>query len=586
MMPETHNSARRASSTYMRLIRYARPYMSRLVLGGICGVVFAGSTVGILPVLQKVLGRFFDTTQPLTIRSTLIIGGALVVIVFVRGVGQYFNRYLIEWVGNRVVMDLRVRTFMHLQSLPVGYYNATQTGEMISRTVNDSMMLERAVSTVLTDVIRQPIVLVGTAVYAITRDWRLATAALLVFPLCLVPVLGFGRKVRKASRQGQERLSEIISIMQESIRGVRIVKAFCMEAREEDRFRNACRVFFGRMMRVVRAKALIEPVVVLLSAVGLVLALMYASKLGMPWNEFITMAIALVMLYDPVKRISKIHLNIEQSSAAADRIFEILDTPVQVTDEPGAVPLEGPVESIHFDHVNFSYGTEPVLQDVELEVRAGERIALVGGSGAGKTTLVNLLPRFFDVTGGAVRINGEPIQRYTLRSLRLRMGIVTQDTFLFNDTVAANIAYGCPNAPQEKIETAARRAYAHDFIMALPKGYETQAGELGMLLSGGQRQRLAIARAILNDPEILILDEATSALDTESERMVQRAIDELVTGRTVFAIAHRLSTIRNCDRIIVLDRGNIVEVGTHDSLIAQNGLYKRLHAMQFELQSA
>jgi len=578
----TSSATATSRQTYRRLIRYTRPYLGRLIIGGLCGVLFAGSTVGLLPVLERMLGHFFDPEQALTLTGSLLLGGGVILLVLVRGIGQYCNAYLVEWVGNRVVMDLRGKAFAYLQNLPVGYYNATRTGEMISRTVNDTALLERAVATVLTDLARQPIVLVGAVAYAFSRDWRLTLAAVLVFPLCLAPILGFGKRVRRAAREGQERMAEIVSIMQESIRGVRIVKAFCMEAREQARFDAACRTFFRRVMKVVQSKALIEPIIVLISGVGLVLALAYASRLGLRWNEFITMALALVMLYEPVKKLGKIHLSIEQSSAAADRIFEILDTPLLVADRPGAGTLDEPIQTITFDHVDFRYGEEPVLADITLDVRAGERIALVGGSGAGKTTLVNLLPRFFDVTGGRILINGRDLRDLTLRSLRLKTGIVTQDTFLFSDTVAANIAYGLPEAPVEKIEAAARMAHAHEFVMEMPKGYDTEVGELGMLLSGGQRQRLAIARAVLNDPEILILDEATSALDTESERMVQAAIDALVEGRTVFAIAHRLSTIMNCNRIVVLDKGRIAEIGTHDVLLANNGIYRRLYDMQFD----
>lgn len=569
------------NDTYFRLVRFAKPYLGRLIAGAVCGILFAGSTVGLLPVLENMLGRFFDTDSPLTLRSAFFFGGILVLLFTVRGIGQFLNTYLIQWVGNRVVMDLRVRTFQHLQDLSLGYFNKTETGEMISRTVNDSMLLERAVSTVLTDLVRQPIVLVGAAIYAVTKNWRLALAALLVFPLCIVPIAIFGRKVRHAAKQGQEWLSEMVSIMQEAIRGVRIVKGFCMEEREVLRFSNACQDFFRRAMRVVRAKAIIEPIVILLAGVGIVLALFSAVKLGMAWNEFIAMALALFLLYEPVKKLSRIHLSVEQSSAAADRIFEILDTPAIVSDAPNAMAFDAPIQGIQFKNIGFSYGKEPVLKNIDLTVKPGDRIALVGGSGAGKTTLVNLLPRFFDVSEGQLLINGRDIREYTLRSLRMKMGIVTQDTFLFNDTVAANIAYGSPNASHEDIVEAARQAYASEFIDELPHGYDTEIGELGMTLSGGQRQRLAIARAMLNNPEILILDEATSALDTESERMVQQALDQLVAGRTVFAIAHRLSTIMNCDRILVLERGEIVESGTHADLLTQSGIYRRLHDMQF-----
>jgi subfamily B ATP-binding cassette protein MsbA len=573
---------RKSWDTYKRLIAYSKPYMARLIVGTLCGILFAGSSVGILPMFQEALGRFFDPDQALDMKMAGLIGGAVILLLIVRGIGQYYNTYLVQWVGNRVVMDLRVGTFAHLQNLSVGFFNATQTGDMISRTVNDSMMLERAVSSVLTDLARQPIVLVGALTYVFTRDWVLALCCLVLFPLCMLPILGFGRRVRKASKEGQERLAEIISIMQESIRGVRIVKAFCMEAREQSRFASECNKFFRRITRVVKAKALIEPIIILISGFGLVFALAYAAHSGMKWNEFMTMALALVMAYDPVKRLSKIHLNIQQSSAAADRIFEILDTEVSVTDAPDAIDFKEPIETITFENVGFAYDDTKVLNDVVLEAKSGERIALVGGSGAGKTTLVNLLPRFFDVTSGRILLNGTDIRDMTLRSLRLKMGLVTQDTFLFDDSVANNIAYGCPDASQEDIEAAAHRAHAHDFISTMPDGYSSIVGEMGVRLSGGQRQRLAIARAILNNPSVLILDEATSALDTESERIVQSALDELVEGRTVFAIAHRLSTIKNCDRIVVLDQGVVVEVGTHDELFAANGTYRRLHDMQFD----
>jgi len=578
----TEPDAKTSLDTYKRLINFAKPYLSRLIVGLLCGVVFSGSTIGLLPKLKDVFGRFTGESQVIDLKMVALMGGGILLLMALRGIGQFFNTYLLQWVGNRVVMDLRIATFSHLQDLSIGYFNATQTGEMISRTVNDSMLLQRAVSTVLTDLARQPIALVGIAGYALFLDWKLTLINLVLFPLCLLPIIGFGKRVRRASREGQERLAEIVSIMQESIMGVRIVKAFCMEEREQKRFARESHNFFRRIMKVVKSKSLIEPIIVFISGVALVFDFAYAAHIGMPLNKFITLAIAMVMLYDPVKRLSKIHLSIQQSSAAADRIFEILDTEISVDDKEGAVEFDDTIQSIKFEKVGFTYGDAQILNGVDLDIKAGERIALVGGSGAGKTTLVNLLPRFFDVTSGRILLNGIDIRDMKLRSLRLKIGLVTQDTFLFNDTVANNISYGSAYATAEAIEDAARRAHAHDFILEMPNGYDTEVGEMGARLSGGQRQRLAIARAILNNPAILILDEATSALDTESERIVQEALDELVSGRTVFAIAHRLSTIKNYDRIVVMEQGDVVEMGSHDELLAANGAYKRLFDMQFD----
>ncbi len=573
-------------NTYRRLIHYARFYRKRLIIGMLCGILFSGSTVGILPKLKDVLGQFIHPEKGIDTRMVLILGLGIIVLVILRGIGQFFSAYLIQWVGNKVVMDMRVATFTHLQNLSVSFFNATQTGEMISRTVNDSMLLERAVSSVLTDLAQQPVALAGVLGYAFYLDWKLTLLNLVVFPLCIMPILVYGRKVRRASRQGQERLAELVSIMQEAIRGVRIVKAFCKEDRELERFSKESYNFFTRIMKVVRSKSMIEPIVGLVAGMAMIIDIAYAAHVHLPLNEFMTLGLSMFMLYKPIKQLSKIHLSIQQSSAAADRIFEIMDTEISVNNAPDAITFDEPIKTIDFNKVAFAYGDTQVLSEVDLHVKSGERIALVGGSGAGKTTLVNLIPRFFDVTSGSILINGIDIRKMTLESLRMNIGLVTQDTFLFNDTVRNNIAYGREDATQEEIENAARQAHAHNFIMEMENGYDSQIGELGTRLSGGQRQRLAIARAILNNPAILILDEATSALDTESERLVQAALDELVSGRTVFAIAHRLSTIKNCDRIVVMDQGRIVQIGTHQELLAGGGIYKRLHAMQFEYSSS
>ncbi len=568
-------------ATYRRLLVYAKPYWRRLLVGAIAGMIFAGSSVGVLSAAEPILGRFFSFDDPLDGRMVFLVSWGLVMMAVLRGVGHFASAYLIQWVGNRVVLDLRVQVFKRLMDLSVDFLQTNRTGDVISRTVNDAQLLQSAVSNVLTDLVKQPALLLFTMGFVLHKDWRLAVISLVLFPLCILPVIAFGRRVRHASREGQERLADILSIMQEALGGIRIVKGFCMESHEQSRFQEQCTSFFRRVMKMVRARASVEPIMIGVSTIGLVFILWYAHHAEMPWNSFLVYAVALVMLYDPVKRLGKIHMHIQQSSAAADRLFEILDTPVTVMDRDDAVALDDAVASIEFEDVTFAYGEEQVLRGVSLQARAGDRIALVGGSGGGKTTLVNLLPRFYDVDGGAVRINGRDIRDLTLASLREQIGLVTQDTFLFNDTIANNIRYGMVDATQSQIEAAARRAHAHDFILEQPEGYETGIGELGGRLSGGQRQRLAIARAILADPPILILDEATSALDTESERMVQAALDELIEGRTVFAIAHRLSTIQHCDKILVLEKGCVVESGTHAELLAAQGAYKRLHDLQF-----
>jgi subfamily B ATP-binding cassette protein MsbA len=405
--------------------------------------------------------------------------------------------------------------------------------------------------------------------------------SLVVFPVCLVPIAVFGRRVRRFAREAQERTADVLSILQESLAGARIVKAFGMEHYEIARFAAQTKAVFGRIMRVEKASAIAEPVIVFVATAGIVLVLVYVRSVRMSVENFFAFAAALFMMYEPVKKLSKIHIQIQQSSGAADRIFELLDTPPEIRDAPGALEFADPVREIAFENVSFAYDAEPVLREITLRVRAGERVAFVGSSGAGKTTLVNLIPRFHDVSAGSLKLNGVDVRRISLRSLRRQIGLVSQETFLFNDTVASNIRYGSEDAPQERVVEAAVRAHAHEFITSLPEGYETVVGERGLRLSGGQCQRLAIARALLRNPPILILDEATSALDTESERVVQAAIEELMMGRTVLAIAHRLSTIASCDRILVLSGGRIVEQGTHQDLLARSGIYRRLYDLQF-----
>jgi len=571
--------ARRDAGTYRRLLGYTRPYWARLCWGVVFGAVFAGANAGLLAFINKGIPKFYDDTT--SMKVVLLTALALPLIGVIRGIAEYLSRYQIRWVGSRVVMDLRNAVFSHLNELSLSYFSQSRAGELISRTTNDTMAVENAVSVVVEDIAKQPLTLIGAVVWLFWVDTRLALISLVLFPVCIVPVALFGRRVRRFTREAQRRVADLVSVLQEMISGVRVVKAFGMEEYEIGRFREQNLGFFRRVIKVARANAAVEPIIVLISTIGVSLVLVYVRYRQMPFGDFMTYAGALFMMYEPVKKLSRMHLQIQQAVSAGDRIFEVLDTPVQVQERPGAADADPRVESVCFDNVVFSYGERKILDGVSLDVRAGQRIAIVGGSGAGKTTMVNLLPRFYDVTGGRVCINGHDVRDYTLRSLRRLMGIVTQDTILFNDTIANNISYGSQGAERGAIMDAARRANAHQFILQQPQGYETVIGDLGVRLSGGQRQRLAIARAILRNPPILIFDEATSALDTESERLVQAALHELMAGRTVFAIAHRLSTIADCDRIIVLDGGRIAEQGTHDGLLASKGLYKRLYDMQF-----
>lgn len=576
----THPAPRNEWTTYFRLLRQCRPYRWRLAAGIVCGLVFGGSTTGLLVGLKKTLASVFNPDE-YTMAATLAVAALLPLFGLVRGVGDFLGTYLIEWVGNRVVMDLRMAAFRHLQDLSMGFFGRAKTGDIISRTTNDTSLVERAVAIVLSDLAKQPATLVGLIGFLVWLNWQLAMVSLVLFPICILPVALFGRRVRRSAREGQQKMADLVSIIEENILGARIVKAFGMEPYEIARFTERCRGVFSRAMKVSRARASVEPIIVVISLMGFALILVYARWARMTFDEFFTFGAALVAMYAPVKRLSGVHLTIQQSSAAADRIFELLDEPVQVQERSGALAFHAPLQEVRFENVSFAYGEEPVLRDISFTARRGQVMALVGSSGSGKTTLVSLVPRFYDVTGGCVLLNEYDVRDLTLVSLRRQIGIVTQETVLFNDTVFHNIAYGQQNPSREAIIDAARRANAHEFIEALPQSYQTVIGERGMLLSGGQRQRLAIARALLRNPPILILDEATSALDTESERLVQGALETLMAGRTVLAIAHRLSTIQHADTILVLDQGRIAESGSHAELLARGGLYRRLYEMQF-----
>jgi len=591
------NGSKNSLAIYKRLFRYVRPYRMRLFWGVVFGLVQGGATAGLLIAFKLALGGMSGEGFSLSEMSSmgtpdgnasdiglerlLLIVSVLTLVTLLQGVSLFAGKYLVEWVGNRVVADLRSRLFEHIHALPMQFFGKNRVGDLISRITTDTGLLTQLVSNVLGDLIRAPFTLFGCMVAMFYLDWRLSVVALVVFPVCILPVAVLGRRVRKASKGGQESMGDMLSVVQESIGGALVVKAFQMEEDESARFSVFNTKVFKFLMRQSRSDSLSEPIMVFLSAIGLSGVVIYAFLHGISLALLIAFGAAMISMYKPAKKLSQLHLKIQKSTPGAERIFEIFDIPNTISDGPGATPFVGRVESVDFKEVSFAYDKTKILDGVNLQSRAGQCIAFVGSSGAGKTTLVNLIPRFFDVTEGQIELNGTDIRDYTVHSLRSQIGVVTQETMLFNRSVADNISYGSPDATRKQIEDAACRANAHVFIMEMENGYDTVIGERGSLLSGGMAQRVAIARALLKNPPILILDEATSALDTESERLVQGALDELMKDRTVFVIAHRLSTIAHADSIVVMDQGKIVEEGTHDELLAKGGKYKYFYDIQF-----
>ncbi|MGD0650869.1 MAG: ABC transporter ATP-binding protein [Verrucomicrobiia bacterium] len=580
---------------YKRLLDYVKPYRGRLITGILFSVLYGPSNVAVLSVVKHVWAQFFEQKiAGWDWRQVAAAAMLLPLAMLVRGVCEFMTTYLLNWVGLRGVMDLRARMFEHLQQLSLDFYSGTRAGELMSRVTNDAGLVQQAISNVIEDIVKEPVTFLCVLGYLLKLDWKLTLAGVVLFPICLIPIVIYGRKTRKASRAAQEHQASLMSVLHEAIAGLRVIKAFGMEQRETEDFRGLCRSLFGQRMRVVRSKAINTPMIEMVTGLGGAMVFIYAYYMGVEGSKLITFGLGLFMLYAPVKKISRIPMLIQEGLGGAERIFQLLDQQPSVLESAAAKALPHFGKSIRFEDVSFCYEQSPngrdsaVLDHINLEIPAGSLTAVVGASGAGKTTLFNLIPRFYDPTQGAVKIDGQDIREVTFKSLRDQIGLVTQETFLFNDTVANNIAYGKFGASMDEIISAAKRAHAHDFIMQMPQHYDTSIGDLGVRLSGGQRQRLAIARAILKNPPILLLDEATSALDTESERAVQAALDDLMFGgaaarhMTMLVIAHRLSTVQNADRIIVLDKGRIVEQGTHEELMSSGKTYRRLYELQFD----
>jgi subfamily B ATP-binding cassette protein MsbA len=565
-----------------RLFEYTRPYRGRLAWAVVGMAVYGVGSAGLAWLIQPILDRALPNQEHLALTAWAIVG-----LYAVKGIGSYVSTYLMAGVGQRVVMDLRNALYRHILGQSAAFFTHRTTGQLVSRINHDVSLVQQAIAETAGDLTRESLALVGLVALLFWYDAWLAIFCLISAPLIVYPLLRLGKRVRRTTHRSQEAVEQLSHISVEALTGHRIVKAFGSESAEAEKFSRAGHHLFRTNMKVTAALSSLPPLMELIGGFGMAGALWYGSREiasgALSLGEFTSFVAALFLMYGPAKKLSRVNANLQQAIAASERIFDLLDTHTEVKERPGARTLEPFHEVIEFRDVVFGYedGGSRTLRGVSFTVRAGRMVAIVGRSGAGKTTLVNLLPRFYDVVDGSILIDGVDIRDVTLVSLRKQIGIVTQETVLFDDTVARNIAYGDPSAARAAVEAAARAAHAHEFILALPNGYETVIGERGQRLSGGQRQRLAIARALLKDAPILVLDEATSSLDTEAELLVQEALANLMLNRTSFVIAHRLSTIRRADAIIVLERGRIVEMGSHDELLARpSGAYALLYQMQ------
>jgi len=566
-----------------RLGGYLRPYIfPSVILLAVAMAILAGANAGIPFLIKKFLDQLTNLRR---INGLLGLAFMLAGLFLLRAVGNFLDDYLSAYIQQKLVLDIRSDLNESLQRQSLSFFNRTPTGMMVARVISDVNVVVAGLTEGAFSIWSDGLSITALIFTAFYMDWQLALVMFVGFPIGVGPVIKFSKRVRKETKNAQKQIGGLQSLLHETFQGNRVVKAFGMEDYERRRFDTELRRLFRIFMRVARIKAFTGPLIEAMGAFAIVAVVWWAipslvagtRTLGTFAGFFTTM----ILVYQPFKGISKSNNTIQAGMAAAERVFEMMDEPSDVPEDPDAVEIPSGPLSIRFDHVSFRYGAEWVLRDINLDIGAGKVIALVGMSGGGKSTIADLIPRFYDVQEGRVTVNDVDIRRIRIASLRAQIGLVTQSTFLFNDTVRANIAYGATDRDLERIMHAARLANAHDFIMRLPKGYDTVVGELGVRLAGGERQRIAIARALLKDAPILVLDEATSSLDSESERSVQEALEVLMENRTTLVIAHRLSTVRRADRIIVIEHGRIVEEGTHDELFARDGEYRKLYDLQF-----
>ncbi len=616
-------------NTYYRLLRYSSKYWKYLSLSIICTIIFAllnGASVYLsIPLLDTLFNSGATTSSAVSegtvgkvstsilpdfiidikdgisnsFNDFIFAGGKtdalfrICIIIFfafiLKNIAGYFQAYFLNYVEQGIVRDLRDAAYEQLHKLPISYFKSERVGNLISIIVNDVTAVQNSVSATFLNLIREPLSIIVFLGIAISISWELTLISLITLPFSAGIISWIGIKLRKYSQRIQEKIADITSVIQETISGVKIVKAFGTENYENNKFKKETEGYFRMVLKITRVRNLSSPITEILSVgVGVVIiyygGTMVLNNGEIKASEFLGFLFAIFQLLPPIKELSGVNNRIQESSAAGDRIFEIIDTQPDIVNKEDAIPVKEFKSQVIFDNVGFAYPDEPgekVLDKINFSVNKGEVVALVGPSGGGKSTLVDLLPRFYDVTSGTIKFDGTDIRDLKIEDLRKFIGIVTQETILFNDSIKNNICYGSSNFSEEKIIEAAKIANAHNFIIEMPNGYNTEIGERGVKLSGGQRQRLAIARALLKNPEIMIFDEATSALDNESEKLVQEALDRLMKSRTVVVIAHRLSTIKNADKILVLQDGEIIQSGSHDSLLEQGGLYKKLYEMQF-----